>query len=304
MLLPVEFYEEVSAMQSEATAELGYTVTNAIQTNGTRLTPEWLSFLKRNKWGVGVSIDGPRELHDRHRVDVGRRGTFDRVALGMEKLAHERVPHGALMVLTAEMAEIGPDVIWNFVKDRQFRTLNLLPVRNTESAHAETIAPQSIDPNVWSKFVVGLFDHWWQDGRSVKIVFFDSVIRRIQSQAPETCVLAGRCFGAVYGIEPDGRVGYCPVLGGAEMYELGNILEASLREMRRTERFRGLVAANEARLLNMRQCPGFTVCAGGCPLGTLAADTRSGVMACCGFLPLIEHARNVLGCKPSAARLN
>lgn len=295
-VLPVEFYREVAHLQREASARFGYRVANAIQTNGTRLTPEWIEFLRENRWSVGVSVDGPAPLHDRHRVMKSGRGSFNRVRQGLVALREGGVTYGLIMVITPEMIELGAEAVWSFISETNAPQVNLLPVRGSASPRAETLVPQSLDPTSWSTFVTALFDLWMDADERPEIVFFDSVVRRLRSEHPATCVLAGRCFGAVYGVEPNGDIGFCPVLGSADVCKFGNIGESSLREMRRGPAFQELVAENEARLRRMRDCPGYEACAGGCPIDTLAFDrTPGGEHTCCGYLPLLGHAARRVG---------
>jgi uncharacterized protein len=72
------------------------TITNSLQTNGTLLTDEWCSFLRRNRFMVGISLDGPRKIHDRYRRDRAGKGTFDQVLRGLRLLQKHKVEYNVL----------------------------------------------------------------------------------------------------------------------------------------------------------------------------------------------------------------
>ena len=83
-LLGLEFFRKAVGLQQQFAK--GKIISNAIQTNGTLLDDEWCEFLAQSKFLVGLSVDGPRELHDRYRVDKRQQPTFDKVMRGLELL--------------------------------------------------------------------------------------------------------------------------------------------------------------------------------------------------------------------------
>src|SRR5690606_33638852 len=96
-LLGVDFFRKAVALQQRYAD--GRKISNALQTNGTLLDDEWGRFLAENEFLVGISIDGPRELHDAFRVDRGGKPTFDRVMRGLECLKRHRVDFNTLTVV-------------------------------------------------------------------------------------------------------------------------------------------------------------------------------------------------------------
>jgi uncharacterized protein len=101
LVVPIAFYEE--AFQAiEALRPSTLQVRHSIQTNGMLITKEWCELFKKWNVGVGVSIDGPRELHDAHRVTRTGRGTFDKSMAGLRMLQKENVPFHVISVLSEE----------------------------------------------------------------------------------------------------------------------------------------------------------------------------------------------------------
>jgi uncharacterized protein len=101
MVLPIEFYRRAFALIDELKpAELP--LNHSFQTNGTLLSDAWADFIVEARINVGVSIDGPRHLHDLNRVTRAGRGTFDKTIAGIRSLRRRGVPFHVISVLTAE----------------------------------------------------------------------------------------------------------------------------------------------------------------------------------------------------------
>lgn len=111
LAVPRSFYERAfTAFAAGPTA-----VRQNIQTNGTLITDEWCRFFKKWSVQIGLSIDGPQAIHDRHRVDRAGRGTFERVMRGVSKLREHEIPFSVIAVLTRDSLD-SPDELWSFFK--------------------------------------------------------------------------------------------------------------------------------------------------------------------------------------------
>ena len=97
-LLGVRFFRRVIELQNKYAN--GKTITNALQTNGTLLDDEWGAFFKEHNFLIGLSVDGPREMHDAYRVDKRGRSSFERVMAGMEVLKKHQVEFNTLTVVS------------------------------------------------------------------------------------------------------------------------------------------------------------------------------------------------------------
>ncbi|MDX2344073.1 MAG: radical SAM protein, partial [Acidimicrobiia bacterium] len=114
-LLGLDFYEKAVALQ-HAHARPGMRITNALQTNGTLLDDDWCHFLKKHDFLVGISIDGPQELHDAYRVDKGGLPTHHRVMAGLDLLKRHEVEFNVLTTVHAANQEHGLEV-YRFLRD-------------------------------------------------------------------------------------------------------------------------------------------------------------------------------------------
>jgi uncharacterized protein len=124
-LLGVSFFKRVVEIQTKYAN--GKRITNALQTNGTLLNDEWGEFLSANNFLVGVSIDGPAELHDRYRVDKRQRPTFDSVIRGIEVLKTYGVEFNTLTVISRGNQD-HPLVVYEFLKGIGSRFIQFIPL--------------------------------------------------------------------------------------------------------------------------------------------------------------------------------
>lgn len=149
MMPGLDFYRRVVELQNHYAG--GRRIDNSIQTNGTLLTDEWCRFLKENGWLVGVSIDGPKDVHDRFRTDASGRGSFDRVMEGIHLMQAHGVEWNALAVVNS--LNVGrPEEFYDFFKSVGCRYLQFTPVveRLTESGSlaSATTMPASSRPSL------------------------------------------------------------------------------------------------------------------------------------------------------------
>ena len=171
-LLGLEFYRRVVALQAEHTN--GKTIRNSFQTNGILLDDAWGTFLSEHDFLVGLSIDGPMELHDHHRVDKGGRPTFDKVMAGLEVLKRHQVEFNTLTTVQANNARY-PLEVYRFLKDAGGRFLQFIPIVEritatpcsggltlvTPAFGAEArVTPWSVSGKQFGRFLCAIFDEW------------------------------------------------------------------------------------------------------------------------------------------------
>ncbi len=298
-LLGVAFFEKVVRFQ-EKYRPAGRRITNDIQTNGTLLDDEWCSFLARNGFLVGLSIDGPRDLHDRYRPTKGGQGSFDAVVAGARRLAAHGIPFGTLTVVNRETAKRPLDV-YRFLRDElgsrymqlipcvepvQFATTapdrheaaDLPPVGSARArvAHPRSVVTEwSVGSRDWGRFLAAVFDEWAEHDRGrVKINLIESFLAQVNGQPSLMCTSSPVC-GKNIAVEHDGRVYSCDHYVYPE-HEIGRVGETPLAEMvfsvRQLE-----FGLNKFNTLpgECRKCPYLNLCYGECPR-TRLLRTREG----------------------------
>src|SRR5512147_2142361 len=124
-LLGIDFFKRVIELQKPFVGTK--TITNSLQTNGTLLTPEWCRFLKKHNFMVGVSLDGPKEIHDRYRRNRKGTGTFDQVMRGLKLLQDHKVEYNVLACVARETAK-KPLEVYRFLRGEGVEFIQFTPI--------------------------------------------------------------------------------------------------------------------------------------------------------------------------------
>lgn len=235
-LMGVDYFRKVVQLQRQYAG--GRVVHNALQTNGTLLDNEWGQFLSREGFLVGVSIDGPRELHDKYRVDKGGKPTFDKVMRGIETLKRHRVEFNTLTVVNNANVQ-HPLEVYRFLKEIGSGFIQFIPLverlsgaeglAEPESASAQ-VSPWSVPSAAYGDFLVQIFEDWVRrDVGRVFVQTFDVALGNWSGMGGGLCVFSENCGRAV-ALEHNGDVYSCDHYVYPQ-YRLGNLLNQSLGEM-------------------------------------------------------------------------
>ena len=170
-LLGVDFFRKVVALQRRYQPP-GRRITNGIQTNGTLLDENWCRFLADEGFGVGLSMDGPQELHDRYRLTRRQEPTHERALRGYHLLRKYHVPIDILCVVHSHNVRF-PLKVYAFFKQIEAQFLTFLPlVKQHPDAHAH-VHRHSVRPDDWGTFLCKIFDAWvGQDIGKMKIQIY------------------------------------------------------------------------------------------------------------------------------------
>lgn len=264
-LLGVEFFERVVQLQKQYAD--GRPVSNAIQTNGTLLDDRWCEFLAANQFLVGLSVDGPKKLHDQLRVDKQGNGTFDQVMRGLGFLKKHGTEFNTLTVVNRVNAD-HPLEVYRFLTEIGSRYLQFIPLverlpesqlvklhtkRHRPSTEMPQFAPppivprlacpaassgdadlpvsgDSVLPTQYGQFLCRIFDHWVQrDVGKIFVQLFDTALGNWLGVGSSLCVFAETCGGAL-AIEHNGDLYACDHYVYPE-YRLGNIMTEAIGDM-------------------------------------------------------------------------
>jgi uncharacterized protein len=291
LVLPRAFYDKALVLQAHL-RRAGQRVTNAVQTNGTLIDAEWAAFLRDHEFGVSLSLDGPRVLHDRRRVYVSGKGSYRDVVRGINILRAHRVPMSALMVIDEKALALGAERIFDLFVELGIARFGLLA--STPSNAPGASSRGYVDPARMNAFLIRMYDAWREHGDpAVQIREIDAIRRRIHGERAGLCTLAGDCFGRYFAVDPNGDVAHCDVFSGDVRYTIGNVTRQSFAELRTSAALHALRAEDEDLAEAHDACPEAPVCNGGCPHERyLAVRHEPGPRAgCCGRRALIEHVR-------------
>jgi uncharacterized protein len=273
-------------------------VENAIQTNGTRLSDDWLDFLRRYGIGVGVSLDGPPEIHDRRRLDASGRPTAARVREGLERLRAAGITRtGVLMVVDDDICDLGAARLLDYLLETGIERVALLNVLPANTSADVPLRGAYLPLERFVEFLRDLFRTWWPAHRDrLRIRELDELVTQLSGGPPQTCVFAGDCFGGYLTVEPAGDVSACDKYIGDDAYRFGNLLEMTLTEVQASPRLVAVRVENREAVDRMRTCPWFAVCQGGCPHDRYTGARRLAAFddRCCGFAPLLADIAGAL----------
>ena len=287
-LLGLEFFEQVVALQQKYAG--GRKVANAIQTNGTRLTPEWCRFFKANDFLVGLSIDGPRKLHDTYRVDKGNKPTFDSVLAGLKLLKRHGVEFNTLTVVSASNVK-RPLEVYEFLKEQGSGFLQFIPlVERTDATSPVEVGTTRSEVTRWSvpavaygEFLCTIFDHWVRaDVGKVFVQLFDVTLGIWSGRGSSLCVFSENC-GRALAVEHNGDLFSCDHFVYPK-YNLGNLLNTSLGDMVNSAAQQAFGQAKSITLPKYcRECDVRFACHGECPKNrfTMTPDGEPGLNHLC-----------------------
>ena len=314
-LMGLDFFRRTLELE-EALQRPGQRMVNTLQTNGTLLDDEWGAFLREHDFLVGVSVDGPREMHDAYRVDKGGKPTFDRVLRGIDVLRRHGVDWNALTTVNAANGDHGHEV-YTFLRDElgaQFIQLipvvervtrELLPLagagwgqrrgeRPMYRQQGGLVTHRSVGAEQYGQFLVEVFDEWARhDVGDVFVQEFDTALAHwLGMDQAGMCVHARTC-GTALALEHNGDVYSCDHYVEDE-YLLGNIAEG--RTLLQLATSPQQTAFGNAKLDTLpaycRGCDVRFACNGGCPKDRFLTtpDGQPGLhYLCAGYQRFFRH---------------
>jgi uncharacterized protein len=237
----------------------GYPILNTVQTNGLLLNEEWVAFLKQNKFQVGLSIDGSKDIHDQQRIGKDQRGSYDQVIEAIKLLKTYNIPFGIISVISNNSEGRAKDFFENF---REIG-INSYDIHPDFGMNHNLRKP--VFPKVFSDFVIDLFEAWLAYGQSnIHIRFFDDVFQYLSSGSPSTCYFAGSCTNII-AFESNGDAIPCTRPFDREKYTFGNIKDQSLDSILSGDKFLKFKNYDVYGQQKFNDCPWFEMCHNGCP---------------------------------------
>ena len=313
-LLGIDFFKKVIELQKPFVGTK--TITNSLQTNGTLLTAEWCRFLKKNNFMVGISLDGPREVHDRYRRDRKGNGTFDQVMRGLKLLQEHKVEYNVLACVARDTAK-KPLEVYHFLRGEGVEFIQFTPVveRLSDSSNRQIglrlagpaaldkkdqqgdVTPWSVIPEEYGDFLIAIYEEWVRhDVGTVFVMNFEWVLNAWIGNPSPVCVYARTCGRSVV-IEHNGDVYACDHCVYPE-HKLGNIMSGTLPEMVAKSLRSGFGVTKETALPRWcGECEVLAACQGGCPKHRFEItyyDEPGLQYLCAGYKKFFLHIRKYL----------
>lgn len=311
-LMGLDFFKR-SVEYAQKYKKPGQQILHTMQTNGTKIDEDWAAFFKKNNFLIGLSVDGPREIHDTYRVNKGGQGSFDQVMRGWEHLQKYNVDFNILCTVNAANADY-PLEIYHFFRDElkaefiQFipiierATPETLPIANqgwSERSGGERplyvqsgdlVTERSVKPEQWGQFLNAIFDEWVRrDVGKIFVQMFDVALGSWVG-IHSLCIFSPTC-GTALAMEHNGDVYSCDHFVEPN-YLLGNIQETHLIELVASDKQQKFGEDKRDTLPRYcRECDVRFACNGGCPKDRFieTPDGEAGLNYLCAGYKLFFH---------------
>lgn len=288
LLAGQDFYRKVLKYTNRLNKD-GFSISHAIQTNGVNLSANWIDLFSEYDVAIGISLDGPQDIHDSYRVDGSGNGTFKRVMKGIELLKENNISFGVVAAITDKNV-VCPDRLWDFFVTNEIFSFTLNPCieinRQTNSRES-----YSVEPKQYADFVTRLFDLWIEkDDPRMHIAFLGDILQGFFSSKCQACVLSGECKNFLV-FEYDGTVYPCEDFYGTKHY-MGNLFENSLKQIIEQKSSQDLFAKIDFLHESCRTCQWLSICHGGCPY--LKDDFLDKYYLCESNKAIYEHLANAI----------
>lgn len=289
-LMGLDFFRK--AVEYQKRYGRGHTVGNSLQTNGLLIDSAWADFLSRNRFLVGVSLDGPEHIHDHYRRLKGGGKTWSVVVENTKRMLAKGVAVNALTVITAYSAGY-PEEIYHFHKDLGIEYMQFIPCMERDRNDPSKAAPFSVTPDLWGSFLCTLFDLWQADfknGRpATSVRYFDSLFHTYVGMAPPECTLLEEC-GIYEVVEHNGDVYACDFYV-EPAWKLGNVHEDKLVELLNSDRQKAFGLQKKQVNPICLNCPWLVQCRSGCPRERCQDPLNRGLSAfCSAYKMFFNHA--------------
>ncbi|HOT06695.1 MAG: hypothetical protein A4E45_01574 [Methanosaeta sp. PtaB.Bin039] len=294
-LMGLEFFKRSIEYQRKYRREK-MTIQNTMQTNGTLLDDEWCEFFRKNNFLIGLSLDGPRGLHDAYRVDKTGRPTFDRVMRAARLLRKHKVDFNILTTVHAANGD-HPLEVYRFLRDEvKTSFIQFIPIveRDNDTGYQEgdVVTDRSVKADQYGRFLISIFDEWVQrDVGKTFVQIFDVSLAAWSGVPSGICAFSPTC-GTAMAMEHNGDVYSCDHFVEPK-YLLGNIRDKSMAQIAcsgKQQRF------GRDKLDTLpeycRACEVRFVCNGECPKNRFirTPDGESGLnYLCAGYREFFRH---------------
>ena len=311
LVLGLDYYRNALKLVKRYAA--GKKVSHTIQTNGVLINDDWARFFAQNNFLVGVSIDGPEDIHDAYRLNKGGQPTFDKVLSGIRKLQEYKVDFNTMSVVSERCKGRGAE-IYTFLKGIGSHYMQFMPaVEHTVPASSidnptynsfgrDIIVPPShpnaqkaswsIEARDYGQFLIDIFDIWVRnDVGRYYVTMFDATLCQYAGVQPGTCSMCETCGDDLI-VEFNGDVYPCDHFVYPES-KLGNILQKSLEEIYKDSR-RLEFALNKRNSLPREclSCSWYFACRGECPKHRFEANGSNTL--CEGLKMYFEHTEKYM----------
>ncbi len=292
-LMGLEFFQRAVYYQQKF-GRSGQVVSNSLQTNAILLDNQWCQFLADYKFLVGVSIDGPADIHDRFRKYSSGTPSHEQVIAALHRLQEHNVDHNCLAMITPANVRRPEELYHYFTDELGLEYLQFIPLVEKDPATGK-LADFSIDPDAYGEFLCRVFDLWARASEpQVHVRMFDDLLALHAGVEAPSCLLREHC-GAYVVVEHNGDVYCCDFFVEPE-WKLGNLMATPLTDLVQSEKFAQFARRKSELGRKCQGCEWLKFCWGGCPKHRLvyADDVSMPSYFCAGYRRIFEHSQEQL----------
>jgi len=291
-VLGLNYFRKIVALQRKHQPS-NQRIANGMQTNGILLNEDWCRFLAAEGFAVGLSLDGPQEMHDQYRVTKDKKPTHEQTMRGYKLLQQHRVYTDILCVVNAQNVQ-HPTEIYRFFKQINAQYISFLPLVEPQPDAEGGVNHITVPAEAWGIFLCTIFDEWRdQDIGQIKVQIFEEAARTAFNQEHSLCIFRPTC-GDIPVIEHNGDFYSCDHFVDAE-HCLGNIQETPLVELLESP---AQIAFGKTKLETLprycQECEVRVMCNGECPKNRflLTPDGEEGLnYLCAGYKRFFTHCQ-------------
>lgn len=263
LLAGLDFFRKAVALQKRHKPE-GKKVVNGIQTNATLINNKWASFLSIEKFVVGISIDGPGDLHNKFRMTADKRPTLHDVLNGYGILQEHGIIPEILCVVNSYNVRY-PLIIYNFIKQLGAKYITFLPLVEKRQGTKSGVSRVTVPAKEFGQFLISVFDEWVErDIGEIKIQIFEEAARTAFNQEHTLCIFKVDC-GGVPVVEHNGDFYSCDHYVNRH-HLIGNINDGSVAQFLDSEKQKAFGQAKSLTLpIYCIECEVRSMCNGECP---------------------------------------
>jgi uncharacterized protein len=293
-LMGLEFFRRSIELEQKY-RKPGTTILNTMQTNGVLVDEEWCDFFRENNFLIGLSLDGPREMHDAYRVDKGGQPTFDKVMRAARLMQSRQVEFNILTTVNAANGD-HPREVYQFLRDEVgTKFIQLIPIVErvkVGNQEGSRVTERSVESEQWGRFLIAIFDEWVRrDVGNIFVQMFDAALASWVGAPAAVCIFAETCGNAM-ALEHNGDLYSCDhfvepgcLLGNIQSQSLAHLVNSSPQRKFGTDKRDTLPGY-------CRDCEVRFACHGECPKNRfiLTPGGEPGLnYLCAGYMAFFKH---------------
>lgn len=304
LLAGLDFFKEVVSLQAKF-SKPNTVISNSLQTNATLVNQEWAAFFKQYNFFIGVSLDGPKDVHDARRVTRAGVGSFDRVMRGIDILREAHVDFNILTVIHEGNVHRAPELM-TFYEKESFRFVQFIPAMDFRAQETSKQARYLINDHEYGDFLCSVFDVWYNEGEpNTSVRFFDNMLAVYLHQEAELCIHRKACPTTLI-LEQNGDAFPCDFYISEE-YKVGNVGVDSLTDILGHLVYKKFLSMKPTLPEKCVSCEFVRLCHGGCPRNRTWNDTGQDVDVdyfCESYLQVYRYAHGRMSSLAERVRLN